>query len=581
MKPQKYFSSIENPVKKQYDALREYFYYNMKAKDIAHKYGYTEASFYGLIKDFKVQMQDIVDEDPFFKERNVGRRPKTQNDELREFIIELRKNNYSADDIVVMGQAKGYDIKYNMVYELLRQEGFAPLFRRSIKEKAQLNNPIEEAPRSRALSNIKEEFSSNSIGIMVFLPFIRKYGIDKLIQHSAYPQTSEIDRLSSILSFVALKLSSIKRYSKDDLWCMDRGGGLFAGLNVLPKTAWYSSYSSRITREMNLDFLKGLHQIWQHHGLLSDTVNLDFSSIPYWGSHEPMENNWSGKRGKALASMLAVLAENPDSGIIDYGDTTVMHKNHDAVVLEYLDFYKKSNKGKADDLKYLVFNSKFTNYENLGKLDSKQVKFITIRRRGKKIVQEIDQIAPKNWRNVRVGCAGDKTRVLKIHERKTVLKGYGKPIREIIITSRGRINPAIIITNDNDITPEQVIRKYSHRWLVEKTISEKIEFFHFNRLSSSMVIKVDFDLTMSILAYNLYRLLALETQKYASLTAETLFVKMVSNSGRVEIHDNRIELTLKKKRSLPVMLEMMNQYQNITYPWLFNKSIVFKGATTL
>ncbi len=29
------------------------------------------------------------------------------------------------------------------------------------------------------------------------------------------------------------------------------------------------------------------------------------------------------------------------------------------------------------------------------------------------------------------------------------------------------------------------------------------------------------------------------------------------------------------------MLEMMNQYQDITYPWLFNKSIVFKGATTL
>ncbi len=96
-----------------------------------------------------------------------------------------------------------------------------------------------------------------------------------------------------------------------------------------------------------------------------------------------------------------------------------------------------------------------------------------------------------------------------------------------------------------------------------------------------MVIKVDFDLTMSNLAYNLYRLLALETQKYASLTAETMFVKMVSNSGRVKIKDKCIELTLKKKRSLPFMLEMMNQYKNITYPWLFNKSIVFKGPTTL
>jgi len=362
-----------------------------------------------------------------------------------------------------MGQAKGYDVKYNMVYELLRQEGFAPLYRRSLKEKGQLDNPIEEAPRSEVLTNVIEDFSSNNIGIMMFLPFIRKYGIDRIIQHSDYPETSEIDRLSSILSFLALKLSSIKRYSKDDLWCMDRGSGLFAGLNVLPKTAWYSSYSSRITREMNLNFLKELHRVWQHHGLLSDTANLDFSAIPYWGSHEPMENNWSGKRGKALASMLARLAENPDSGIIDYGDTTIMHKNQDAVVLEYLDFYKHGPKGQDSDLKYLVFDSKFTNYENLAKLDNKRVKFITIRRRGKKIVEEIDQIAKENWRIVRVGCAGDKTRILKIHERETFLTGYGKQIREIIITSKGRVKPAIIITNDTDISPEQIIRKYSHR----------------------------------------------------------------------------------------------------------------------
>jgi len=56
---------------------------------------------------------------------------------------------------------------------------------------------------------------------------------------------------------------------------------------------------------------------------------------------------------------------------------------------------------------------------------------------------------------------------------------------------------------------------------------------------------------------------------------------MISNSGRAEIKDKRIELTLKKKRSLPVMLEMMNQYKSLTYPWLFDKSIIFKGATTL
>jgi hypothetical protein len=42
-----------------------------------------------------------------------------------------------------------------------------------------------------------------------------------------------------------------------------------------------------------------------------------------------------------------------------------------------------------------------------------------------------------------------------------------------------------------------------------------------------MVIKVDFDLTMSILAHNLYRLFALEMERYEHFTAQTLYDKFV------------------------------------------------------
>ncbi|MDR2345443.1 MAG: hypothetical protein LBE18_05200 [Planctomycetaceae bacterium] len=94
------------------------------------------------------------------------------------------------------------------------------------------------------------------------MPIICEYGIDKAIASSDYPSTNEISKLPSILSFIALKLSNIKRYSDDDLWCMDSGLGLFAGLNVLPKAAWLSSYSSRVTTEMNTSFLKQLHRIF-------------------------------------------------------------------------------------------------------------------------------------------------------------------------------------------------------------------------------------------------------------------------------------------------------------------------------
>ena len=74
--------------------------------------------------------------------------------------------------------------------------------------------------------------------------------------------------------------------------------------------------------------------MWTKYGLLSDTANLDFNTIPYWGESDHMENNWSGKRGKALSSMLAVLAQDPDSGIIDYGDCNVLHRDEPDVILE-------------------------------------------------------------------------------------------------------------------------------------------------------------------------------------------------------------------------------------------------------
>ena len=358
-------------------------------------------------------------------------------------------------------------------------------------------------------------------------------------------------KINSILSFTALKISNIKRYTKDDLWCMDRGLGLFAGLNVLPKAAWFSSYSHRVTREMNLDFLRSLHKLWIEQGILSETANLDFTTVPYWGDDSHLENNWSGKRHQALASILAAISQDPDSGVVTYGDANVQHEKEADVVIEFLDFYKSNGN---TELKYLVFDSKFTTYQNLSKLDDNDVKFITIKRRGHKILSQLNALPNTAWKTVRVMAGDGKKRLLKVYEQKIFLRGYGKEIRQIAITGHGRIKPTLLITNDFVLDREQVIRKYAKRWIVEKSISEQIDFFHLNQVSSSMVIKVDFDLTMTILAYNLYRLLAMQLPRYSHLTAEKIFEKFISNSGKVRVEENAITVLMKKKRHLPAIL---------------------------
>lgn len=500
-------------------------------------------------------------------------------------IIDLRKQNFSAEDIVGIVNSKGYSISYGYVYNLLSKDGFARLPRRSKVEKRNLELPKIKAPVAACLEMTEERFHSGSTGILAFLPFIRRYEIDQIIEESLYPQTKSINRLSSILSFIALKLSDVKRYSDDDLWCMDRGLGLFAGLNVLPKSAWLSSYSSRVTKEMNILFLRSMHQVWSSHGLLCDTCNLDFTTIPYWGDSNHLENNWSGKRNKALSSMLAVLAQDPDSGIIDYGSCDVQHKTQSGVVLEYLDFYYREG-AKKRDISYLIFDSKFTNYENLSKLDDQQIKFITIRRRGKNIVKKIEQ-RKKEFRTIRVESGGLKKRTLRVLDEVITLRGYKdsdsgalKPIRQIAITGHGKIKPALIITNDFELTTQEIVRKYARRWLIEKGISEQIEFFHLNRVTSSMVIKVDFDLTMTILAHNLYRIFALELERYSSFTAERIYEKFIVNNGSIDIAGDHIQVELKKKRDLPQLLEMMRGNEELKYPWLENKKIIFYPSST-
>jgi len=49
-------------------------------------------------------------------------------------------------------------------------------------------------------------------------------------------------------------------------------------------------------------------------------------------------------------------------------------------------------------LKYLVFDSKFTRYENLSRHDDRGVKFLTIRRRGSSIVKGVEAIPSNEWK---------------------------------------------------------------------------------------------------------------------------------------------------------------------------------------
>ena len=577
-----YFALPENTHHRRYLAMRAFFFEELSAEETALRYGYTPSTIYSMSRDLKNWIASHPGDEPYFLPTIMGRKERDQEGTTQALIVALRKQYLSLPEIKTMLESVQTSVSLSYIATVLQKEGFARLPRRDREAREEAMVRVPEgltAQKACMLGDERETFTSQLAGILCLLPCIRGYGIDQVIGASSYPESQSLSRLCSILSFAALKLSNIKRYAADDLWCMDRGMGLFAGLTVLPKTAWFSSYSSGVTREMNVSFLKSLHRVWTDHGMLSDTMNLDFTTIPYWGDADALENNWSGKRGKSLPSILALLAHDPETGIICYGDTTVRHENQYDAVLEFLDFYRKDNHGKPE-LKCLVFDSKATTYENLGKLNREGIEFITIRRRGAKLMKHIAGIPPSAWKSLKIKRANGKGRTVRVYEETAEIEEYGGTLRQIYLTGTGKIKPAIIITNDEQSSAAQLVTTYSRRWLVEKEIAEHIDFFHLNRNSSGIVIKVDFDLTMTILAHNLYRLFARELPGYSHCAAETIFNKFIRNAGEIEITGNTIEVKLKRKRHLPMLLEYMASCNEPVYPWLHDKPIRFSASTT-
>ncbi len=94
-----------------------------------------------------------------------------------------------------------------------------------------------------------------------------------------------------------------------------------------------------------------------------------------------------------------------------------------------------------------------------------------------------------------------------------------------------------------------------------------------------MVIKVDFDLTMSILTHNIFRLFAQDMERYSNVSDQTLFDKFISNTADVEIDKEKIKVFLKKKRNLPLILEVMQKFESSKFDWMKNLKMEFHGAS--
>jgi hypothetical protein len=90
--------------------------------------------------------------------------------------------------------------------------------------------------------------------------------------------------------------------------------------------------------------------------------------------------------------------------------------------------------------------------------------------------------------------------------------------------------PTILLTNDRRSTAAQLIIRYAKRMLIENALADAVRSFHIDALSSSVGMKVDFDMALLVLASGLYRLMANRMRGYDDAQARQIFRDLIDKS---------------------------------------------------
>lgn len=581
MNAKEFFLSPVNRKQLLYEALRRSCVENTPDNEVCEKFGINYNTFRTLKADFLKALKEGRDYTPaFFVESKTGKRA-TVNVELDEKIIALRNNNLSIVDIKSVLSGEGINISLWKINKIIRDNNLAVLPRRTVAERKNIILPEKiNPPKSSPISfPLTDSFESIGGSIFLFYPVLKEIGIDKVIMQSNYPETEKLSKLNMILSFLALKLNNTERLSHGSDYQIDRGLGLFTGLNVIPKNATLSSYSYKVTRSMNKEFLKSFNQAISPLIPSSGEFNLDFTTIPHWGDECVLEKHWSNTRHIGLKSILALLVQDQIKHNIVYTDADIKNSTQSDAILEFIDFYKNSNQ----KIQCLIFDSKFTTYNNLSKINKDNIHFITLRRRGTSLVSKALDLPKTQWIKMELSNKYQrKYRSLQVHDSKTTLKDYEGEVRQIIITNNGRANPTFLVTNDFEISCKDIVLKYGQRWLVEQSISEQIDFFHLNKLGSSIIVKVDFDLTMTLIADTIYKLFTRSIPGFEKKKAKTIYRDFISNHSKFEINSEAktITITLNKKSHIPLLMNLDWFKANTEIPWLDNYKLIFKVSNS-
>jgi hypothetical protein len=560
------FLEPTNSTHRQYEALRAFFVEGLPSAEAARRFGYTPGSFRVMCSEFRKNPSRN-----FFLPPTKGPQASPKADPVREKVVELRKQNFSIYDISRTLEHEGKPLSPVAISLILKEEGFARLPRRRDEERPVGIHP-EKAPVAdfRQLDLTPRKFRTRFGGLFLFLPYLARLPLDQLLADAGFPSSKMISAGHAIRSLLALKLFGTARYSHVMSDVLDEGLALFAGLNCTPKRAFLTEYSCRIDPACYPKMLRLWFDAMNELGLeRGKSFDLDFHTIPFHGEDALIEKHYVSKRSRRQKGILAFLVQDADRRVFCYANAELRKNEQADEIIRFVEFWKERTGALPSEL---IFDSKLTTYANLNRLNGMGIDFITLRRRSKKLLEEIRNEPLSAWRRIELESVSRAYRTPRILDRKIVLTGYEGSIRQITVTDLGHEEPTLLITNQLNASPRKLIGRYAKRMLIENGIQDGVDFFHMDALSSVVAMKVNCDLLLTVMASSLYRLLAAQVAKgYETAKSKHLFQDFINATGHVTIAEKTISVRLQKRAHNPYLIAAGFNQAETAIPWLGNK----------
>jgi hypothetical protein len=553
---------------RQYEALRAYFVDQLPSAEAARRFGYTPGSFRVLVHQFRQNPRR-----DFFLKPAKGPQSAPKTDPVRDRVIAWRKENLSIDDISRNLTHEGNPLSPVAVAQILKEEGFARLPRRADEER-----PLGTRPTTADVADVRQldlspqSFRTKFGGLFLFLPMLAAIPLDRILRESGFPGSEMIPPGAALRSLLALKLFGTARHGHVMSVVLDQGLALFAGLNVIPKRSFLAEYSCRIVPSCYPKLMRRWFDAVGRLGLpRGHSFDLDFHTIPFHGEDALIEKHYVSKRSRQQKGILAFLAQDAETRVFCYANGELRKDQQNDEILQFVRFWKQRTGRHPEEL---IFDSKLTTYAKLNEINRLKIQFITLRRRAPGLVREIDQTPLSAWRRIELKGVSRQYKTPRILDRRITLTDYEGPVRQVVVADLGHEEPTILLTNQLTRPATQLVERYAQRMIIENSISDGIDFFHMDALSSAVAMKVNCDLQLTLMASSLYRLLAGRIGRgYEHTKSRHLFQDFVDATAEVKIGDSEIVVRYQRRAHNPLLIAAGFDTTEAAIPWLGRKRL--------